>query len=200
MTDKKTKKNTLSTSSKNTRKHVVKSKKTHESKENMLTPRIGKVTVSIGVGEAGEKLSKAETVLMNLTGQKPVQTRSKSTIKDWGIRRGMPIGCKVTLRGKKAYSFLEEVFKIRNNKIPDYSFDDQGNFSLGIPDHTLFKDQKYDPKIGIFGMDVCVTIERIGYRIKHRRIDPRRIPSKHAVKREETIDYISKRFNVEVVK
>jgi large subunit ribosomal protein L5 len=164
-----------------------------------LKPRIAKVTVNIGVGEGGEKLKKAETVLQGLTGQKPVQTISKTTNKDWGIRKKMAIGCKVTLRKEAARRFLIESLKTRNNKIADYSFDDQGNVSFGVPDHTLFEGQRYDPEIGIFGMDICVTIEKPGYRIKHRRIDKRKIPSKHKVTREEAINLMKEAFNVEVV-
>ena len=167
--------------------------------KHFFKPKIEKITINIGVGEAGEKLSKAETVLKNITGQKPIQTLSQTTNKDWGIRNRMPLGCKVTLRGKRADEFLVEALKTRNNKIADYSFDDQGNFSFGIPDHTLFKDQKYDPNIGIFGMDVCVTMEKHGYRIKHRRINRRKIHHRHQVKREESIAFISETLNVEVI-
>ena len=165
----------------------------------MCKPRIAKVTVNIGVGEAGERLKKAETVLESLTGHKPVETISKTTNKEWGIRKGMSIGCKVTLRGKDAKDFLIRAFKIRKNRIPEYSFDDDGNVSFGIPDHTLFEDQKYDPEIGIFGMDVCITIEKPGYRIKHRRIARKKVPKKHRVTREEAIELLSKEFNLEVV-
>jgi len=167
--------------------------------EKTFSPRIAKITVNIGVGEAGEKLKKAETVLEKLTGQKPIQTLSRTTNKDWGLRKMMPIGCKVTLRKKTAETFFIEALKTRENKIADYSFDDQGNFSFGIPDHTLFEGQKYDPNIGIFGMDINVTLEKPGYRIKHRRIDRRKIPYKHQVTREESIQYIAQAFNVEVV-
>jgi large subunit ribosomal protein L5 len=111
----------------------------------------------------------------------------------------MPIGCKVTLRKGDAEEFLKRAFKIRDNKISWYSFDRNGNLSFGIPDHTLFPDQRYDPEIGIFGMDVCITLEKPGYRIKHRKIKSRRIPSKHRIDREESIKFISERFNVEVV-
>ncbi|MCD6109048.1 MAG: 50S ribosomal protein L5 [Thermoplasmata archaeon] len=165
----------------------------------MCKPRIAKVTVNIGVGEAGERLKKAETVLENLTGHKPVETISKTTNKEWGIRKGMPIGCKVTLRGKDAEDFLIKAFKIRKNRIPDYSFDDDGNVSFGIPDHTLFEGQKYDPEIGIFGMDVSITIEKPGYRVKHRRIARKKIPRKHRVTMEEAIEFLSNKFNLEVI-
>jgi large subunit ribosomal protein L5 len=176
-------------------------KKSAEKKEKKkpIQPRIAKVTVNIGVGEAGEKLKKAESVLASVTKQKPVQTISKTINKDWGIREQMPLGCKVTLRKKAAEKFLTDALKIRENKISEYSFDDQGNFSFGVPDHTLFEGQKYDPNVGIFGMDICVTVENPGYRIKHRRVDRRKIPQRHQLTREATMRFLTEAFHVEVV-
>jgi large subunit ribosomal protein L5 len=174
------------------------SSKKKEEKQSMKLC-LAKVTVNIGVGEAGEKLKKAESVLGGVTKQKPIQTLSKTTNKDWGLRKFMPIGCKVTLRKKAAEAFLKNALKIRENKISEYSFDNQGNFSFGVPDHTLFEGQKYDPNIGIFGMDICVTMENPGYRIKHRRIDQRKIPQRHQPTREATMKFITETFNVEVV-
>ena len=178
---------------------VTKKKIDPEMKKAFFEPRIEKVTINIGVGEAGEQLKKAETVLKNITGHKPVETLSKTTNKDWGIRKRMPIGCKVTLRGKDADIFLKDALVTRDYKMADYSFDDEGNLSFGIPDHTLFKTQKYDPNIGIFGMDVCITMQKPGYRVKYRRIGARKIPHRHRVKKEETMKFFSKTFNVEVV-
>jgi large subunit ribosomal protein L5 len=183
-------------------KTTTRSKKSASKKKetkNPMKPHVAKVTVNIGVGEAGEKLKKAESVLEGVTKQKPIQTLSKTTNKDWGLRKFMPIGCKVTLRKKAAETFLISALKIRENKISEYTFDNQGNFSFGVPDHTLFEGQKYDPNIGIFGMDICVTVENPGYRIKHRRIDRRKIPQRHELSREETKKFIKEKFNVEVV-
>ncbi|MDH7507640.1 MAG: 50S ribosomal protein L5 [Candidatus Thermoplasmatota archaeon] len=168
-------------------------------KEKLFSPRIEKVTINIGVGEAGERLKKAETVLQNITKHKPVQTLSKTTNKDWGIRKNMPIGCKVTLRGKEAEDFLVEALSTRHNKMSDYSFDEQGNLAFGVPDHTIFKGQKYDPNIGIFGMDICITMKKPGYRVKYRRVAAGKIPKRHRVTREETMKFFSEKFNVEVV-
>jgi len=176
-----------------------KSKIDSQQKNKLFSPKIEKVTINIGVGEAGERLKKAETVLQNITKHKPVQTLSKTTNKDWGIRKQMPIGCKVTLRGKEAEEFLKDALSTRQNKMSDYSFDDQGNLAFGIPDHTIFKSQKYDPNIGIFGMDICITMQKPGYRVKQRRIAPGKIPSRHKVKREETLKFFSEKFNVEVI-
>jgi large subunit ribosomal protein L5 len=170
-----------------------------EAKKALFSPRIGKITINIGVGEAGERLKKAETVLQNITGHKPIETLSKTTNKDWGLRKQMPIGCKVTLRGQDASKFLTEALQTRENKMADYSFDEEGNLSFGIPDHTLFKSQKYDPNIGIFGMDICITMEKPGYRVKRRRVANRKIPHRHRVTKEESVKFFSKTFNMEVI-
>jgi large subunit ribosomal protein L5 len=170
-----------------------------EAKKALFSPKIEKVTINIGVGEAGERLKKAETVLKNITGHKPIETLSRTTNKDWAIRKQMPIGCKVTLRGKDADGFLKEALSTRENKMADYSFDDEGNLSFGIPDHTLFKSQKYDPNIGIFGMDICVTMEKAGYRVKRRRMANRKIPHRHRVTKEGSVKFFSEAFNMEVI-
>ncbi len=160
---------------------------------------VEKVVVNIGVGEAGEKLLKAVKVLQLVTGQKPVQTLSKNTIRDWGIRRNMPIGARVTLRGEAAEAFLRKALSIRSNRIPAYSFDAGGNFSFGVPDYTDFEGMKYDPEIGVFGMDISVALQRPGYRIARRKIARRSIPKGHRVTRDEGIEFIHSTFGVEVV-
>ncbi|HHO57213.1 MAG TPA: 50S ribosomal protein L5 [Thermoplasmatales archaeon] len=161
--------------------------------------KIEKVVVNIGVGEGGERLRKAEKVVEMITGKKPVQTISKGTNRDFGIRKGMPIGCKVTLRKKDAEEFLKKALWVRNNKLPEWSFDEEGNFSFGITEHTDFEGMKYDPEIGIFGMDICVTLERNGYRIKRRKLRKTKIPHRHRITREEAMEFMKSKFNVEVV-
>ena len=181
-------------------KTIKKNKKADPAKkQEIFSPKIDKVTINIGVGEAGDRLKKAEKVLGSITGHKPIETLSKTTNKDWGLRKRMPIGVKVTLRGQDANNFLTEALTTRENKMADYSFDDQGNLSFGIPDHTLFKSQKYDPKIGIFGMDVTITMKKPGYRVKHRRIARKKIPQRYRIKKDETIKFFTDKFNVEVI-
>jgi large subunit ribosomal protein L5 len=165
----------------------------------MRTISIEKVVVNIGVGEAGEKLLKAVKVLELVTGQKPVQTLSKSTIRDWGIRRNMPIGARVTLRGPKAVDFLQKALTIRSNRLAAYSFDPRGNFSFGVPDYTDFEGMKYDPEIGVFGMDVSVSLQRPGWRVSRRVNRPRPVPRRHRVSRDEGIQFMKDHFKVEVV-
>jgi len=165
----------------------------------MLKPRIVKVVVNIGVGEGGDKLQKAEKVIEMVTGAKPARTLSKVTNRDWNLRLGAPIGVRVTLRGENAEAFLRKALDIRQFKIPDYSFDDGGNLNLGIPDYTDFPGMKYDPEIGIFGMNVAVVIERPGGRVARRRLEARKVPRHHKATREEAMDLMREKFNVEVI-
>ena len=165
----------------------------------MRDVRIGKVVVNIGVGEAGEKLSKAQKVLQMVTGQKPLQTIAHQSVRDWAVRQNQPIGAKVTLRGERATEFLRRALAVRNNRLPDYVFDAFGNFSFGIADYTDFEGMKYDPEIGVVGMDVSVALQRPGYRVARRRLRRRTIPSSHRVTRAESIAFIRATYSVEVV-
>jgi large subunit ribosomal protein L5 len=165
----------------------------------MRRVHIEKVVVNIGVGEAGEKLEKAEKVLKLVTRKRPARTLSRTTNRDLGIRKAMPIGCKVTLRGKIADEFLRDAFWIKQGKIAGYSFDSEGNFSFGIPDYTDFPEQKYDPDIGIFGMDISVVLTRPGKRIHHRRRMTRSLPPRQRLNRGDAQEFIARRFSVEVV-
>jgi large subunit ribosomal protein L5 len=167
--------------------------------ENVMTiPRVEKVTVHMSVGESGKKLSNAEMIMSKITGQKPVRTFAKRTLPGFGIKKGEPIGCKVTLRAEKAEKFLKTAFGIAGNSLDATRFDDNGNFAFGIEEHTDFPGMEYDPEIGIYGMDVIVSVEKPGYRIKRRRIQQQKIPSGHKLTREDSIAYVSKNYGVEV--
>jgi large subunit ribosomal protein L5 len=165
----------------------------------MTQPRIAKVTVNIGVGEGGEKLQKAEKVLAKLTGHKPLRTLGKELNRELGVRPGEPIGCKVTLRGDDAESFVKRALYTRKNKVYAYSFDNQGNLQFGVSDYTNFEGERYDPDIGVFGMDVCITLAKPGFRIKDRRTMARSIPKDHRVTRDEAKAFLTQKFNLEVV-
>ena len=165
----------------------------------MREVRIDKVVVNIGVGEAGERLVKAQKVLEMVTGHKSVQTTSRTINRDFGIRKGMPLGCKVTLRGEQAIDFVKSALAIREMRVPEYSFDKEGNMSFGISDYTDFDGMKYDPEIGIFGMDISVVLRRVGNRITQRALLKRRIPKSHRVGRDEAIQYMKDNFQVEVI-
>ncbi len=162
----------------------------------MLKPRIAKVTVNISTGESGERLQRAVKVLEMLTGQKPSVRRAKKTIRDFGIRKGEPIAAVVTLRRDKAIEFLRKAFQAVGNKIKASQFDQFGNVAFGIREHILIPGVRYDPEIGVFGMDVVVTIERPGYRVARRRRARSRIPRRHRVTPEESMVLLHELFDV----
>ena len=169
-------------------------------KENpMRQITVPQIVVNMGVGESGEKLAKAEKLLEDITGQTPTRTYSKSTIKPWGTRKDAPTGCKVTLHRAKKDEFLRKAFEVVENKIKISSFDDSGNFSFGIREHIDLEGMKYDPNVGIFGMDVCVSVARPGYRVKKRKLQNAHVSKKHVVKKEETMEFLSSKYKIEAV-
>jgi large subunit ribosomal protein L5 len=160
--------------------------------------KIAKATVNIGVGESGERLARAEKLLVNITDQKPVRTISKVTNPEFGIRKGQPIACKVTLRNEKASKAVKMVLDGIGNRLKASQFDRQGNVAFGIEEHIDIPGMRYDPDIGIFGMNVAITFEKPGYRIKRRRIQHKRIPNKHQVTKEETMEFMKQEFQVNI--
>ena len=158
--------------------------------------RVIKAVVNIGVGESGERRAKAEKVLQMLAQQKPVATRSHATNRDFGIRVGQEIGVKVTLRGETATAFLHRAFEARDNQFDPDSIDADGNFSFGIRDYTDFTGMKYDPAIGIFGMDISVEVGRAGWRVRDRRTQPASLPSNVRVSADETRKFLVEQFGV----
>lgn len=153
-----------------------------------LVPQISKVVVHCSVGESGEELEKAEDILRELTGRKPVLIRAKETVKAFGIREGEPIGWKITLRGEKAYSFLKRLLSVYENNIWKGSLDQYGNLSFGIQEHQEIPGIEYDPDLGIIGFDVSVSFSRKGYRVKKRR-GGGKIPEKHKVRKEDALRF-----------
>ena len=160
--------------------------------------KIAKATINIGVGESGDKLARAEKLITAITNQKPVRTFSKVTNPEFGIRRGQPIACKVTLRDEKAVDAIQMVLDGVGNKLKPSQFDNQGNLSFGIEEHIDIPGMRYDPDIGIFGMNVSITFEKLGYRIKRRKIQRKKIPKKHQVTPEETREFMQKKFQVKI--
>ncbi len=165
---------------------------THE----MRHPEIEKVVVHMGVGHGGVELANAEEILTSLTGQTPVRSLARSTEPEFNIREGDPIGAKVTLRGERAVAFLEEALPLAS--LRRSQFDETGNVSFGIAEHTDFPGEEYDPTIGIFGLDVTINLVRPGYRVTKRRIASRRIPERHRLNRDDAIAFLESRFDVEV--
>ncbi len=132
----------------------------------MAVPRVKKVTVNIGLGEASQNVKLLDTAAQELgqiAGQRPIITRAKKSIANFKIRKGMPIGCMVTLRGERMYEFLDRLSsvvlpRLRDFKgLPPNSFDGRGNYTLGLKDQLVFPEIDYTRVDKIKGMNVTIT-------------------------------------------
>jgi len=169
-----------------------------ETNNKMRSVRLSKVVVNMGVGQTGEELKKAMTILGKITNAKPVQTLCKIKQPTWNIREGLPIGAKVTLRKNAALDFLRAALLAKENTLEASNFDEKGNFGFGVSEHIDMPNVKYDPKLGIRGFDVLVSLERNGYRIKRRKRSKRRITKNHAITKSEAIEFVKTNFGAEV--
>ena len=162
----------------------------------MRRPTVEKVVVHMGVGTGGRELANAEEILAEVTGQTPVRTEAKRTEPEFGIRQGDPIGAKVTLRDEAAADFLETSLPLVD--LGSQQFDQTGNFSFGVAEHTEFPSQEYDPNVGIYGLDVTVNLVRPGYRVAKRDKASRQIPAAHRLDPDDAIAFVESEFGVDV--
>ncbi len=164
--------------------------------EAMKQIRIEKVTLNIGVGKPGPELDKAMKLLKKITGAKPVETKAKKRIPGFGIRPGLSIGCKVTIRGKKAEELLSKLLQAIDLKLDPRKIDNSGNFAFGIKEYLDIPNMEYDMDLGMLGLEVAVTLERPGFRVKKRRLKVKPIPKRHRITKEDTVQFLKERFNV----
>jgi large subunit ribosomal protein L5 len=159
---------------------------------------VHKVVINIGVGRSGEPIDKAKNALLELTNQQPAVRGAKKSVRDFGIHKGEPIGVVVTLRHEPAIEFLKRVVAAKNNVLKASSFDNYGNISVGIHEHIDIPGTKYNPEIGIFGMDVNIVLNRPGYRIAKKSRKSAKIGKMHRINREEAIEFFKQKYGVEV--
>ncbi len=135
-------------------------------KNPMEVPKLVKVTINMGLGEAKENakiLDSAVKELAVISGQRPVKTKARKSIANFKVREGMPVGCKVTLRGDNMYEFVDKFFNISLPRVRDFkgvsknSFDGRGNYSMGIKEQLIFPEIKYDEVESIKGMNIVLT-------------------------------------------
>jgi large subunit ribosomal protein L5 len=132
----------------------------------MQVPRLKKIVVNVGLGEASENAKVLEGAVNDvaaITGQRPVVTRAKKAISNFKLRQGVPVGCSVTLRGERMYEFFDRLVsfalpRVRDFRgVPDRSFDGRGNYSLGLQEHTIFTEIDLDKVEKIFGLTICIV-------------------------------------------
>lgn len=168
-----------------------------KAENKMRELRVEKVTLNFGAGKEAELLEKGVKLLHIIAGKAPIKTITNKRIPEWGVRPGLPLGCKITLRGKEAVELLQRLLKSKSNKLPEYSFS-PGNFSFGIPEYIDIPGVKYDPALGIIGFEAAVTLSRPGFRVKLRKIRPKKIPARHRITKEETIKFAQEKLGIVV--
>src|SRR6185503_17834501 len=164
---------------------------------SMKEIHVSKVVINIGVGKSGDPVEKAKNALSELTGKTPSVRGAKKSVRDFGIHKGEPIGAMVTLRRTDATNFLRRIMESKGNVIKTSSFDNNGNISFGIHEHIDIPGTKYNPDIGIFGMDVCAALTRPGYRVAKKR-NSSKIGRKHKITKEEAMDFFKNKFGVKI--
>ena len=159
---------------------------------------VDKLVINCCVGESGDRLTRAARVLEGLTGQKPVYSKARYTVRTFGIRRNEKISVHVTVRGSKAEEILERGLKVKEYELRKRNFSATGNFGFGIQEH-IDLNIKYDPTTGIYGMDFFVVLARKGFRVQRRKIRQGRVGIQHKLSQGDTIKWFQQKFDGIVV-
>jgi large subunit ribosomal protein L5 len=173
---------------------VVTIKMAKQNQNPMQNIRVQKLTLNIGTGKDQVALEKAQKLLNTISGVSSVRTVTQKRIAAWGLRPGLPIGVKVTLRKAQALELIPKLMYAKDNKLGDNNFDDNGNVSFGIKEYIDIKDARYDPEIGSMGLQCSITLDRAGTRIKNRKLLQRTVPIHHRVSKVDAISFMKKNF------
>lgn len=170
-----------------------------ENKENKMREiKIEKLTLNCGTGVEQPKLERALKLLKVISGGNPVKTKSKRRVPSLGLRIGLPIGCKVTIRGKPSYDLLKRLLESVGNKLRRKQFN-PGSFAFGIKEYIEIPGMTFQRDVGIMGLEACVTLARPGYRIEEKKLKAGKVPLRHRITKEETVNFIKEKFNTHII-
>jgi len=167
-------------------------------KNPMRSIKVEKITLNIGTGKDQQKLEKAQKLLKSLTGIDSVRTITQKRIAAWGLRPGLPIGCKLTLRKKEATDLVPRMLAAKEFKLAENNFDENGNVSFGIKEYIDVRDAKYDPDIGTMGLQCSITLQRPGFRIKNRKMFKKTIPMHHRIPKVDAMNFMKDNYQVKI--
>ena len=170
-----------------------------QTQNSMKKISLNKVVLNMGVGKSGEPIEIGKKALEQITGKKPNVRNAKKSQRDWGVRKGEPIGIAVTIRGNDATKLLKKLLVAKDNQINERTIDNEGNLSFGIKEHIDIPEIKYDPKIGILGLEVAISLSRPGFNIKVRSRHKAKVGKNHRITKNEAIKFLTEEFGVEVV-
>ena len=171
---------------------------TQEVQNVMKEIRLEKVVLNMGLGKSGDAVEIAKKALGQISNKKVNDRPAKKAIRDWGIRKGEPIGAAVTVRGDEGRELLKRLLEAKGNRVKGRSFDNMGNLSFGILEHTDIPGIKYDPKIGILGLNIAVRLVRPGFSISTRSKHKASIGKNHKISPDEAKAYLTKEFGASV--
>lgn len=160
---------------------------------------VAKVVLNMGVGKSGEPIERAKRALQQIAGQQPSPRMARATQRDWGVHKGEPIGVAVTVRKQPALDLLKRLFAAKGNQVKGSSFDNFGNISFGIREHIDIPGVKYDPNIGIVGLNVSLSLTRPGFNIRVRSKHKASIGEHHRITSDDAKEFLSREFGVQVV-
>ena len=170
-----------------------------EMKNIMKEIRLEKVVLNMGVGKSGDAIEIAKKALGQISGKTPNARNAKKAQRDWGVRKNEPIGVAVTVRNDDAKELLKKIFEAKGNSVNTKSFDKDGNLSFGILEHIDIPGVKYDPKIGILGLEVSVSLARPGFSIKLRSKHKASIGKNHRITKNDATKFYIEKFGVNIV-